>query len=107
MKKYLYDYIKEIDEIINNKKVKDDIIKNHLVKIQFFQHERLIHLIVTIFYALFFLIFFALGYLHYLFFIPTSLILILLICYIIHYFHLENGVQYLYKQYDKLKELNK
>ena len=56
MKKYLYDYIKEIDEIISSKKVKEDIISNHLVKIQFFQHERLIHLIVTIFYALFFLI---------------------------------------------------
>ncbi len=105
MKKYLYDYINKIDEIINNKKINKDIIDNHLIKIGFFQHERLIHLLVTLFYAFLFLIFFALGYLHYLFFIPTALILILLICYIIHYFHLENGVQYLYKQYDKLKEL--
>ena len=107
MKKYLYDYINEIDILIEKKKVNNEVINNHLTKIQFFQHERFIHLIVTMFYALFFFLFFALGYVHYLFFIPTLLLLILLICYIIHYFHLENGVQYLYKQYDKLKELAK
>ena len=104
MKKYLYDYIKEIDEVIESKKITKEVIDNHLIKIGFFQHERLIHLLVTLFYALLFLIFFALSYLHYIFFIPTTLILILLICYIIHYFHLENGVQYLYKQYDLLKK---
>lgn len=100
MKKYLYDYIKEIDDLINNNKINQDIIQNHLIKISFFQHERLIHLIVTIFYALLFLIFMALCFIHYIFIILTIILLIFLICYIIHYFHLENGVQYLYKQYD-------
>ena len=104
MKKYLYDYIKEIDELIENKKIKQDTIDNHLIKIEFFQHERLIHLLVTLFYAIIYLVFMALGFVHYLFFIIAAILLIFLICYIIHYFHLENGVQYLYKQYDKMKK---
>lgn len=104
MKKYLYDYIKEIDEVIKNKKINNNIIDNHLTKIGFFQQERLIHLLVTLFYALIFLIFLALGFIHYLFFIIAFILMIFLICYIIHYFNLEKGVQYLYKQYDMMKK---
>jgi len=107
MKKYLYDYIKEIDELLSsNKKITEDTIKNHLIKTEFFQHERLIHLSVTLFYAIIFLLFMALGFVHYIFFSIGIILLIFLICYIVHYFHLENGVQYLYKQYDKMKEKN-
>lgn len=103
MKKYLYDYIEEIDKLLNsNKNIDDNVIKNHLTKINFFQHERLIHLLVTLFYALLFIVFTILGFVHYLFFIVTLILMIFLICYVIHYFHLENGVQYLYKQYDQM-----
>ena len=102
MKKYLYEYIKEIDDKISNKKINKEVIDNHLIKIGFFQHERLIHLLVTLFYAIIYLVFTALGFVHYLFFIIAAMLLVFLICYIIHYFHLENGVQYLYKQYDKM-----
>lgn len=107
MKKYLYDYIKEIDNLLNsNKKITNDVIENHLIKINFFQHERLIHLLVTLFYAILFIIFTALSFVHYMFIIVTIILMIFLICYVIHYFHLENGVQYLYKQYDKMKKVN-
>lgn len=107
MKKYLYDYIKSIDDILNSyEKINSSTIKKHLNKISFFQHERLIHLLVTLFYAMIFLLFMCLGFIHYIFF-PIALILsIFLICYVIHYFHLENGVQYLYKQYDKMIKKN-
>jgi len=105
MKKNLYDYIKEIDTLLeSNKKIKDDVITNHLLKISFFQHERLIHLLVTLFYALIYIVFMGLGFIHYIFFIIALILLVFLICYIIHYFHLENGVQYLYKQYDKMRK---
>lgn len=105
MKKYLYDYINEIDGLLNNnKKISEDIINNHLIKISFFQHERLIHLLVTLFYALIFIVFISLGFVHYLFFIIASILLVFLLFYIVHYFNLENGVQYLYKQYDRLKK---
>ena len=58
--------------------------KQLLIQIQFFQHERLIHLIVTALLAL------------------DILFLVLLIPYIFHYYRLENGVQKLYEYYDKL-----
>ena len=38
------------------------------------------------------------------FFIIGLILLIFVLFYIVHYFRLENGVQYLYKQYDKLKQ---
>jgi len=107
MKKYLYNYINEIDNLLNNKsKITSEIVNEHLVKISMFQHERLIHLLVTLFYALIFIIFMSLGFIHYLFFTIAAISIIFLICYIIHYFSLENGVQYLYKQYDKLNKKN-
>lgn len=105
MKQYLYDYIKEINLIIkDNKRINDDIINEHLTKIQFFQHERLIHLIVTLFYALIFLVFTALGFVHFIFLFVAFILFIFLLFYIVHYFRLENGVQYLYKQYDEMKK---
>lgn len=109
MKNYLYDYIKEIDELINNGNINDieELKKEHLVKIQFFQHERMIHLIVTLFYFIFMLIFLAIASIFWLFLVIGFILLIFVIFYIIHYFRLENGVQYLYVQYDKLNELSK
>ena len=104
MKKYLYDYIKEIDNLLETEEKQDwkKIKKEHLTKIEFFQHERLIHLLVTLFYALFAIIFWGLILVSEWFVIIAIILMIFLIFYIIHYFHLENGVQYLYKQYDKI-----
>lgn len=75
-----------------------------LIQIGFFQHERLIHLIVTITFALLTMIA-IMGTL----FMPQpalfALVLflfVLLIPYIRHYYILENGVQKLYQYYDKL-----
>ncbi len=99
MKKYLDSYIKYVEN--NKKKVKGEDI---LIKISFFQHERLIHLIITLFYCILFLIFLILITLSYVFIIPAALLLVFLICYLIHYFLLENGVQYLYKLYDDIKD---
>lgn len=100
MKKYLYNYIEYVE---NNKKKVD--AEDMLVKINFFQHERLIHLIITLFYCLMFLVFLILISLSYVFIIPAALLFIFLICYIIHYFLLENGIQYLYNLYDEVNKL--
>ena len=103
MKIYLYNYIRETDSLLkNNKNIDNDVIVNHLQKISFFQHERLIHLLVTIFYAIIFLFFLVLGFIHYIFFVITVILSIFLMFYVVHYFRLENGVQYLYKQYDEM-----
>lgn len=104
MRKYITDYIENIDKIINDKKYNKKIIDEHLIKISFFQHERLIHLLVTLFYALIFILFLALITLTYLFAFIAFILCIFLIFYIRHYFYLENCVQYMYKQYDLMKK---
>lgn len=76
-----------------------------LIQIQFFQHERLIHLIVTALFALLTVISILVTLL-----LPGQpallaldlLFLILLVPYIGHYYRLENGVQKLYEYYDRL-----
>lgn len=97
MKKELEEYIKYVE---NNKK-KKDIKEEVLIKIQFFQHERLVHLIVTFFTGITAVLFF-LGFLiieSIPLFILFLITLLLFIPYIIHYFHLENGTQKLQKLY--------
>lgn len=106
MKKYLKEYIKEMDEKINNVSKKEliELEESHLIKINFFQHERLIHLLVTLFYALFMIIIGIGSLFNNLLIFVFLVLLIFLIFYVLHYFFLENGVQYLYVQYDKIKE---
>ena len=104
MKKYLYNYIEETDKKLKDKETNiNDLIESHLIKIGFFQHERLIHLLVTLSYVIFMILFFILSFLvHISFMIIFFITLIFLLFYVIHYFRLENGVQYLYKQYDEM-----
>lgn len=103
MKKYLKEYINELESIIKTKeKISKEDIKNIETKINWIQHERLIHLLVTITYVIFTLIFMGLAFISYIFLIPFFIGIIFLLFYIPHYFLLEKGVQYLYKLYDKL-----
>lgn len=96
MLKYINEFIKKVEE--------ENVSKEEiLIKINFFQHERFIHLIITLFYAIISLIFLGLISISYIFIIPTIPLFIFLICYIIHYFKLENRVQYLYRLYDLSK----
>ena len=104
MKQYLKEYIKEVDKLLKNVVVNQKYIDNHFIKIGFFQHERLIHLIVTVFYALFVIFFLFLSSINFLYIIPTFILIIFLIFYVLHYFFLENSVQYLYKQYDIMNQ---
>lgn len=85
----------------------DAILREHLTQIQFFQHERLIHLIVTCLFAvLAFAVFFALFFtMNAGLFVLFAALLVLLIPYIRHYYILENGVQRMYAQYDRLLQL--
>ena len=104
MKNYINEYIKTIDEKIKEGKNLDTVRQEHLIKIQFFQHERLIHLLVTLFFALFLFLFIITIQFVFSAVIGLILIFIILIFYIIHYYKLENGVQYMYKQYDEISE---
>ena len=84
------------------------VLADLLIQINFFQHERLIHLLVTLTFAILaFVVLIALtisGNVWYagILFLNACL----LIPYIRHYFVLENGVQKLYKYYDKLSSFH-
>ena len=102
MKKYLSEYRKSMEEKLNQEVTEQDL-EEFLIHISFFQHERMIHLWVTLFFVLFALFFLAMSLLSYLFLIPFFLLLIFLLFYITHYFFLENNVQALYRIYDKMR----
>lgn len=109
MKSYMNNYIEEIDLIIKNNKEREinEVIEQHLIKINFFMHERHMHFLVTMLFALMTLIsfFYTISNFSFGLFLLTILFLILLVPYIFHYYHLENGVQYMYKQYDELLKM--
>lgn len=103
MKKYIKDFISTLENKIQEKyKFTEKEIAIIRIKIQDFQHERLIHLLVTLFYAIFALFFLLLSNQHVIFIIPFLAMIIFLLFYIKHYFFLENAVQYIYKLYDKI-----
>lgn len=104
MRKYIDNYVKEIDKKIEKKNVTKADIDTHLIKISFFQHERLIHLLVTLFYALYLFISVIIFLKIWQFSIIVFLEIIILLFYVRHYFFLENNIQYLYKQYDNMKK---
>lgn len=78
-----------------------------LIQIGFFQHERLIHLIVTVLFALMTIIVFMSAVTNFMLWtgVLLLLLLVLLIPYIKHYWLLENGTQKLYQYYDELEKL--
>ena len=104
MKQSIKNYVKDIDKKLTEKTDFNELKKEHLIKIGFYQHERLIHLLVTLFYALFMSIFILLSYYNPLFLLIVFILMIFLIFYVKHYFYLENHVQYMYKQYDEINK---
>ena len=103
MKKYIDFYIEDLEKKIKMKKAEQEVIDELLIKIDFFNKERIIHLIITLFYALFTVIFLCHIRVSVLYLIFALFTICFLIPYIIYYFKLEARVQYLYKIYDKLK----
>lgn len=106
MKKEIQQYIDYIEEILRSGSLPPDLAEKMLTRIQFYQHERLIHLIVTMTFAIMtvFSIFMLMttgseGALA-----LAALFLALVIPYICHYYFLENSTQKLYKLYYKVLE---
>lgn len=111
MKRTLKEYIKEMDAILEKESVEnlDAIKQRHLLQIGFYQHERLIHLMVTFMTSV--LTVLILLYTLMCPNIGTFLLFMILFCllvpYLFHYYHLENGVQKMYRQYFLLEEKQK
>lgn len=107
MEKRLLQYLQCMGEIKADEmsvEERRELAAKVLVQIQFFQHERLIHLIVTVTFAILTVLsifaFLALEQIGLL--ALCILLLVLLVPYIRHYYILENGVQKLYTYYDEL-----
>ena len=107
MTKYLSAYKAYIEEQLSSGNADYERLLNyHRDHIRFFAHERLIHLLVTILFALMTVAcFIAIAITEKIILIPLACaILILLIPYIKHYYFLENTVQQLYRLYDRIFE---
>jgi len=102
-------FVREAIKKTDNMDELSQLMDFHLRQISFMQHERMIHLIVTMFVALFSILSFGLLYVAPS--IPTGLLSLLFIvltgAYILHYFRLENGVQRWYHIANEINRLLK
>ena len=109
MRKRLVAYRRRIDALLEGSVdgvAWEAVVEEHLVQVSFFQHERLVHLLVTLAFALMelaaALVAMLTGRIE-----AVLLMLmfgVLLVPYVVHYYHLENETQRLYEQYDRLRE---
>ncbi len=107
MRKYLTEYLRALEARLADADADidyEELEQSHLIMIGFMQHERLIHFLVTILFALGFFITLAIYLLGELIRMLPLLILILglLVPYIWHYYFLENSVQKMYKLHDEI-----
>lgn len=105
MTKYVKAYLEYIRKIAESGDVSEEILREHLRQIEFIQHERLIHLLVTILFAVIFFISLIGCFIadNPVFILLSVLLLALLIPYIAHYYFLENSTQELYRLYNKMR----
>ncbi len=110
MKKYISEYMASVKKFISDDLASSDretilkVMKELETKILYFQHERLIHLIVTVLFAIMEIMSILSM------FMVTSIVplilacmfLILLVPYVLHYYFLENSVQEMYRLRDKI-----
>ena len=101
MKKRITEYLAYIDALLEKEDVDWEHEKEkHLVQITFFAHERQVHLIVMALFALATVI--SILYLNF----SGSLIIVALVfallVLLMHYYLLENSVQKMYEQYDRM-----
>lgn len=109
--RYIEAAVREIQETEDGGGVQDkeekmqEMMRDLLIQIAFFAHERLVHLIVTITFAILTMLA-VVGMLvsgQSVLIALILLLMVLLVPYIRHYYILENGVQKLYRFYDELR----
>lgn len=112
MKKYVLEYMNKVQRFIDQDIKEADknkilsVLAEFEIKISYFQHERLIHLIVTVLFAILEVISIALILIapSPAALILSALFLILVAPYVMHYYFLENSVQKMYKMRDQIRE---
>lgn len=110
MTKQIRAYLAFLEEFFAADQTPEELLKQReklLQRIAFYQHERIVHLIVTMSFAIFFLLslglWFANGGIGLI--ALTVLLLVMTIAYIKHYYFLENSVQKMYLYYFKVENL--
>lgn len=109
MKKLITDYQKEVEDKLKKKTFTKEDLEDYKVMIEYFEHERLVHLLVTI------TVIISTCFFFYMFSIMPSIFLFLLVIifiillgfYLYHYYFLENNVQNLEKKYLEIKKILK
>jgi len=106
MKKMINNYINYVEDMILDKKINSSLIDDLLINISFFQHERLIHFLVTMLVSIITIILLVTNlFINNIFLFLLFIVFIcLLIPYIFHYYSLENKIQYMYKIYNTIKD---
>lgn len=111
MTKQIKDYLEHLRLFLDGEHTREEYaqeLSRLHVRIGFFSHERLVHLLVMLGFAIFFLLalFMALTIGGAGLYILAVLFLVLLVPYIKHYYFLENSVQKMYLIYNKLEQLS-
>ncbi len=108
MYKYLQAHEKHVLELLASTDEQDwEVIReHHLIQIGFMQHERLVHLIVTLAVACIMLGSYVLSAIHpdVVTIILDVILTVLEVFYLSHYYRVENGVQRWYGIYNKICE---
>jgi len=112
MKKYIDSYIEKTKKYLENPDPETihEYRKEHLVQIQFIQHERIVHWFVTMLVCILLFIVTAVLLLkpECVSAIPLFILLLgLVIPYIVYYYYIENKTQELYRLYNQLCEKEK
>lgn len=110
MTKQIKAYLALLEQFFSVEHEDEELLKMRgelLQRIAFYQHERLVHLIVTMSFGVFFLIALTLTLIvgGWGAAVLTILFLGLLVPYIKHYYFLENSVQKMYGYYYKIEKL--
>lgn len=108
MTKQIKEYLAMLEQFFRVSHSDDEMLsmKTRLLqRIAFYSHERLVHLIITMSFAVFFLIslFMWLVVKNTGLAVLTVLLLVMLVAYIKHYYFLENSVQKMYLYYYELE----
>lgn len=108
LKKYMEDVQRRLKEY-SDKAELEEIFLEHKDKIAFMQHERIVHFLVTMMFAILLSVF-VVGFLlveNPALLLLVTIIIVLLGFYIKHYYFLENTVQKMYRIYDELLIIRK
>ncbi|WP_298532035.1 hypothetical protein [uncultured Ruminococcus sp.] len=107
MTEYLTNYMKYVQqrlESCTDSELLEEILAEHKDKIAFMQHERIVHFLVTMMFALILTVFMSvlIFTVNLAVLLLVTIMLVLIAFYIKHYYFLENTVQKMYRVYDDI-----